>query len=456
MADESLSDRREDLLRLAALGDPRELERYLDQLSGSEAARLISLLARREQNQVMTTLDPEDAADLIKEIPDVQAADLIEQLSPSDAAAILDELPSNEQADLIGALDPADAEAILAEMSPDEASDARRLASYSPTVAGGLMVTEFLAYADSFSVGDVIDDMGRSAEQIADYEVQYIYVVAAGGVLCGVLRLRDLLLTPRQRPLRAIMMPDPLAVTDDTDLERLADLFDRHGFLALPVTDQRGRLVGVVARHDVEEALGGRSEDDYLKSLGIVGGEELRSMPVHRRAGRRLSWLSINIILNIIAASVIAFYQSTLAAVIALAAFLPIISDMSGCSGNQAVAVSMRELSLGLVKPFEVLNVWLKEVLVGLINGLVLGGLLGLVGWLWQGNPYLGLVVGGAMAVNTIIAVSLGGTLPLIMRRLGVDPALASGPILTTVTDMCGFFLVLSTASAFLPRLAAG
>ena len=152
-------------------------------------------------------------------------------------------------------------------------------------------------------------------------------------------------------------------------------------------------------------------------------------MPLFGRSRRRLSWLSVNIVLNIIAASVIAFYQDTLSAVIALAVFLPIISDMSGCSGNQAVAVSIRELSLAVVKPRDVGYVWLKEISVGVINGIALGLLIGAVGWLWQGNPYLGLVVGAALAINTMIAVSIGGTVPLLLERLGVDPALAaSGP----------------------------
>ena len=187
-----------------------------------------------------------------------------------------------------------------------------------------------------------------------------------------------------------------------------------------------------------------------MKTQGIVGGDELRSQPTWLRARRRLSWLSVNIGLNIAAASVIALYEDTLTAVIALAVFLPIVSDMSGCSGNQAVAVSMRELSLGLVRPAEVLRVWWQEVKVGLLNGVVLGVLLGIAAYLWKGTPLLGLVVGLALAINTLVAVSIGGTVPLILKRLGADPAVASGPVLTTLTDMCGFFLVLSLATAML------
>jgi magnesium transporter len=140
--------------------------------------------------------------------------------------------------------------------------------------------------------------------------------------------------------------------------------------------------------------------------------------------------------------------------VIALAVFLPIISDMSGCSGNQAVAVSMRELSLGAVNPAEIWRVWRQEVSVGLINGTVLGILIGAVAWLWKGNIYLGLVAGGALTINTLVAVSIGGTIPLLLKGRDIDPALASGPILTTITDMIGFFLALTFASLVLPQLS--
>ncbi|MEH6458043.1 MAG: magnesium transporter, partial [Cocleimonas sp.] len=162
---------------------------------------------------------------------------------------------------------------------------------------------------------------------------------------------------------------------------------------------------------------------------------------------------SSNIVLNIIAASVIASYESTLTAVIAIAIFLPMVSDMSGCSGNQAVGVSMRELSLGLTRPTDIFHVLRKELGVGIINGFILGILIGLVVWFWKDNGYLGIVIGLALSLNTLIAVSIGGTVPLILKHFGIDPAVASGPLLTTVTDMAGFFLVLSLATLFMPQL---
>jgi magnesium transporter len=344
-------------------------------------------------------------------------------------------------------------QAILSEMAPDEAAEARRLASYSHDEAGGLMITEYLAYPESYTAGDVLDDMRQHAERYADFDVQYAYCVSSFGDLVGVLRLRDLVLTPRARPLSDFMIRAPLSVNVHTPLDDLQQLFLERGFLGVPAIDDGGRLVGVVKRRDVEAAIARRAGSDYLKSHGIVMGEELRTMPVRVRSSRRLAWLTLNIGLNMIAASAIAIFQGTLEQVIALAVFLPIISDMSGCAGNQAVAVSMREMALGMLKPGELMHVLWKELQVGLINGAVLGLVMAAVAVLWKGNPWLGVVAAVALSVNTLIAVAVGGLLPLVLKLLGRDPALAAGPILTTVTDMCGFFLVLGTATILLPQL---
>jgi magnesium transporter len=249
------------------------------------------------------------------------------------------------------------------------------------------------------------------------------------------------------------MIKDPLHVSVQETMDKLEAFFDEHRLFGVPVVDTESRLVGVVLPKAVEEASVKRANQQFLGLSGIVGGEEFRTMPLMVRSGRRFSWLSINIVLNIIAASVIAYYQDTLAAVIALAVFLPMISDMSGCSGNQAVAVSMRELTLGLVRPKEILRVMGKEIGLGALNGLALGLLLGIVALLWKGNPFLGLVVGAALMANTMLAVTFGGVLPLILKSIRLDPALVSSPVLTTVTDMCGFFLVLSFATLLLPKL---
>jgi magnesium transporter len=310
-----------------------------------------------------------------------------------------------------------------------------------------------VAYRAEDRVSHVLNDLQVNQETYRDYHVQYLYVVDRRGRLVGVLRIHDLLFAFRDAVVGSFMIPQPLHVEAGAGMDELLQFFDDHKLYGVPVVDSERRLVGVVLPEDVEEASRKRADRQFLGLSGIVGGEEFRTMPVMVRSGRRLSWLSINIVLNVIAASVIALYQDTLAAVIALAVFLPMISDMSGCSGNQAVAVSMRELTLGLLRPNEFMRVVAKEVGLGAINGLALGALLGGVAMLWKGNAFLGLVVGGALTANTILAVTLGGCLPLLLKWLKLDPALVSGPILTTVTDMCGFFLVLSLATMALGKL---
>ncbi|MCC6144846.1 MAG: magnesium transporter [Candidatus Hydrogenedentes bacterium] len=438
---------------LIAAGDTAELQHEIEMMGLRDSARAISRLGSDDQRQVLTLLGPEAAAALVEEISDVQAAQLLDQLSAEHIAPILEELQSDQTADVLANLPDHKAEAVLNIMEPEAAQHARSLSAYDADVAGGLMLKEYLAYAETLTVRDVIDDMRANAEKYREYSIQYTFVISPDGQLVGVLPLRDLLLTPGRTPIQQVMIRNPLFVHDDTHLDELAEFFDDHGFLGVPVCTPERRLVGIVRRSDVQEALGDRATGDYLKTQGIVNGDELRSLPLLVRSRRRLSWLSVNILLNVVAASVIAMYTDTLDAVIALAVFLPIISDMSGCSGNQAVAVSMRELSLGLVKPLDAFYVWMKEISVGLINGVVLGLLIGTVALIWKGNLFLGVVVGTALMLNTLVAVSIGGVLPLVLKGFKVDPALASGPILTTITDMCGFFLTLSFATLMLSQL---
>jgi magnesium transporter len=429
-----------------------DMSTLLDGLDPAELLHTVLTLSADDQRSLLLALTPERAASLVEDLPDSHAAELIEDMPVVEAASIVEELASDHRVDLLAELDDVDAEAIIAELDEDDALEVRELISYPPDQAGGLMMTEFASYPMAKTVREVVDDLTGEAVDYQLLTVHYIYVVVKRKKLKGVIRIRDLVFANPDKTIGEIVTP-ALSVAPDTHLDRLEEFFDEHDMAAVPVVDDAGMLLGIVRRRAVLEELAERSEADHLKAAGIIGGDELRSMPVLLRSRRRLAWLSVNIGLNIVAASVIAYYEDTLTAVIALAVFLPIVSDMSGCSGNQAVAVSMRELTLGAANPRDVLRVWRKEAIVGLVNGVALGTILGLAAWAWKGNPALGIVVGCALAFNTVIAVSIGGTVPLILRRLDIDPAVASGPLLTTVTDMCGFFLVLGFATSALSWL---
>jgi len=337
-------------------------------------------------------------------------------------------------------------------MAPAEAEDARLLTRYGSESAGGLMITEFLAFYESMTIDDILRDLRANNDAYQTFDVQYVYIIDADGLLRGVVRLRDLVMTAGYKQAQQIMIENPLHVTVDTELEQLESFFDKYSFYALPVVDPQHHMMGVVRRSSVEEALADRTERSLLKFGGIVGGEELRATPIWGRIVRRFAFLAPNIGLNLAAVSVIAIFEPTIEQMTALAIFLPLISDMGGNAGIQAIAVSMRELWLGVFRAGDALFVVGKELSAGIFTGLLLGLIGALIasamrheaGWI------LGAVVAFALMANNLVAVGVGGVLPLLLRRLGLDPAMASGPILTTITDLCGFFFALGLATLLL------
>lgn len=442
------------LVEAVEAGDAGAVKEILDSATADDQRRFIGLLDSDEREALCDLLPVDEVAELIENLAEQQAVDMLEEMSAERAADVLEELGADLSGDLLRELDEESSEAILAEFDDVEESDEiRERVGYEWDSAGGLMSDHVVSFRETTTVAEVLTELGEHAEDYSDDEVQYFYVVDADERLKGVLALRNLVLGRRNRAIGELMIADPVAVLVDMELEALEDVFDAKNYLAFPVVDANGVLKGIVTRDALNEALSDAQTDSYLKSSGIVGGEELRSMPLKDRCLRRLAWLGPNILLNLLAASIIASYEDTLQAVIALAVFLPMVSDMSGCSGNQAVAVSIRELTLGVIQPRDYVRVLFKEIWLGLNNGVVLGVVLGTLAAVWKGNVYLGLVVGGALMLNTILSVAIGGLVPLMLKRFKVDPALASGPILTTVTDMSGFFLVLSLANVAMGQL---
>jgi magnesium transporter len=445
-------EKSEDALQTALdASDEAQVAEIVDTLSNQEALRQVSLMGSGDREDLLTMLAPEAAAELIEEAPAELAVTMMGNLESTVAAKIMEELHTDTQADLVQDLETQDSEAILAEMAFDSAENLRRLSQYDPDTAGGLMELETFTFRNDENVSAVLKRLIED-DSFERHRGQHPYILDEAGKLVGVVSLRDMLRSKRAVKLTDILH-QPISVQPETSQEELVDLFDENPFLGMPVVDASGILLGVVSRLELAEAELERAEHESLSRQQI--GDELRSMPTLLRSRRRLAWLSSNIILNIIAASVISAYEETLTAVIAIAIFLPMVSDMSGCSGNQAVGVSMRELSLGLTRPVDLFHVLRKELGVGIINGIVLGILIGIVAWIWKDNVFLGVVIGLALALNTLIAVSIGGTVPLLLKNFGIDPAVASGPLLTTVTDMAGFFLVLSLATLFMPQLIA-
>lgn len=416
---------------------PQDTGYTLSHLEESRRTGLMSLLSER---------DPDFASTLLGHVDDQIAADIVSELEPVEAAAIVDEMESDEQVDVLAELDESEAEAILEAMSPEEAQDVRQRLVYDENTAGGLMITEFLSFPEDMDVKRVRQKLRKESDRVNSFEVRYLYTVDHAGGLLGVTPMRDLLLAKPGVPLSKPTIAEPMVVTVHTPLEELEDLFDRVDFSALPVVDDDAKLVGVVQRAAVQEALSEGAQEDLAKFGGIVGGEELRSMPTLGRAARRLMFLLPIMVLLLVSATIIAKFEETIQRLPILAALLPVVAGLCGSGGNQAVAVSMREISLGLIEPKDFMRVFIKEAAVALLAGVVLAVSLAAVVWVWRGQAELGMVVGASVVMVILLSKIVGGTVPLVLRHIGIDPAMASGPIVTTVVDLTSFFTVLLLA----------
>jgi len=456
------SDNAEYLAMFVQLLDPGDTAYTINRLDEARRTKMFSVLSR---------VRPDFAADLFEHFADEHAADIIEELPPAAAAAIVEEMDSDEQTDVLAEMHADDAAAILEHMAPEEAADARWRLEYAHDTAGGLMITDFIAVRAEQPVDAVVAQLREVAGSNQEYEGRYIYVVDAAGKLAGVVPIRNLVMSPRGTPTTQMMIFSPMTVNVRTTLDELEDLFDRVSFSAVPVLDEAGRLVGVVQRAAVREAVGEQQGESLAKFGGIIGGEELRTMPWLSRAMRRSAFLLPNVVLSGVSVVVILLYEPLIHKLTLLAVLLPLVANLSGAAGNQSVAVSIRELALGLVRPADWGRVCAKEAGVGLVNGLFIGLLLGaaavLLGWMstmlgWmESDARVGLlpmagVITLAYMLNSVLAVVIGGTIPLALKRAGVDPAMASSPILTTITDMCSFLITLTFALAMLHLWTGG
>lgn len=321
---------------------------------------------------------------------------------------------------------------------------------YPPDTAGSIMGAEFIAIPEGLNVGQAIEKL-RSAQTSG--KPAYVYVIDQANHLKGVLFLRDLVFNPPTKVLSELVRLNLITVPVEMDQEEVARIFQKHRLMALPVVDKENRLLGTIGANDISQVIQEEATEDILKVAGIGGGEESFKTPVSGSIKRRLPWLVLNIFLDCLAVSVIAYFEKTIQEVIALAVILPIISDMGGNVGIQTVSLAVRELATGTISFQDFWKIVTRELSVGFLNGLVLGLVLCGVGYVWKGNIFLGLVAGVALWINTIVASIVGAALPLLLRKRGLDPATGSGALLTTITDLTGFFLTLSFATYLIQHL---
>jgi magnesium transporter len=413
---------------------------YIANLISERRAIAFRLLKKDQATEVFEYLPPEVQEELIGSMHDVQVRQVIESMSPDDRAELFDELPARV------------VKRLLQQLSPSERQATATILGYAEGTAGRLMTTEYVQLRQGLTVKDALQKIRLTDE---DKEtIYYAYVTDDFRRLKQVVSLRQLLFSIPEVLIRDIASDHVMKVQTETPQEEVAQIMKRYDLLALPVVDREERLVGIVTIDDMVDVLEEEATEDIQKLAGVSGDEEALSAP-HVTLQKRLPWLLGNIALYIGAASAIAPFQDMIRVVPVLAVIMPIMSNASGNVAIQALSVTVRGLGVGEVTPKDTLVVLRKEILAGLGTALALGLTLTMLSFIWatKGDRWVGLIAGVVMAVNVMIAASLGTLLPMGLKRIKLDPALISGPLLTTILDGIGFLTFLSLISAALKWL---
>jgi magnesium transporter len=436
--------------RLEALthaGDVTAASELASELHPSDLADLVEGLDDDDQVALLHALPTELASETLVEMEGGEdRADLLTALSPERGAELLHELPDDDAADLIGELEPAEQHRLLEALPVDEAGELRGLLQYHEETAGGLMTTDLVSVEASQTARQALEKVRVRGREVEDFYT--VFVVDAEDRLVGTLRLDDLVIADPAESIEALVEEPIATVLPDVDQERVGRLLSRYNLVAIPVVDERGVLLGRITFDDVIDVIEAEQTEDILRLAGIGNQEALR-LSWWETVRSRLPWLLLNLATAMLAAFVVYIFSDTIENAVILAAIMPVIAGMGGNAGTQALAVTVRGIAIE-GSPRRRSEVVVREVVVGVVNGAVLGvAVAGLAVWL-GGDPRLGWVVLAAMWANLVVAGFAGSMVPTVLYRMGVDPAVASSVFVTTLTDLCGFFFLLGLASAVL------
>lgn len=412
----------------------------------ADVADQLERLTAEEAQQELRDLPRSEGAAVLAEIEEEARPAVLENIPPQEIAGLVSEMAHHEAADVISSLPPEVQPAVLEHLPFRDRQQVSDILAYPPESAGGIMSDRFISLRDDITIHEAHAMLQRREEEHDGHNVAYMYVVDASGHLKGILSIHDFVFRQGHRRIAEIMKPGVKHVWVDDDQEKIAQLFEHYHYMALPVLDRTGRLVGIVQANQVVEVIRQEATEDMQLMVGL-SGEERALTPWHQSMKRRLPWLCINLGTAFLAAAVVGMFEETIAAWTALAIFLPIVAGQGGNSGAQTLTVIIRDMALGEISKGDGRKALLKECFLGLANGLVIGLIVGVISYAWKGSTVLGLVVGVAMVLNMIAAAFAGVLVPFTLRALRIDPALASSIIMTTVTDVAGFFFFLGLAS---------
>lgn len=429
----------------------REAGQLISSCQPADIAEILTELEIPERGIVFKLLNHDTAAMVLEMLDESVIFSLVETLSAKYLAGIINEMPVDDAADLLGNLPQENRELLLNLMQDEEADDVQELMGYDVQSAGGIMTTEYVAIRQDITAGRAIDVLREIAQDAET--VYYVYVVNIRNKLVGVITLRELIVADPGVFVENIMNRDVISVTADTDQEEVARVVSKYNFLAVPVVDRDNSLLGIVTVDDIIDVIYEEATEDIFLLGGTTELTEQEQTKMGKALKSRLPWLFVTLLEGLIAGTVLRGVEHELSTIVALSFFIPLLTGMGGNVGTQSATIAVRGLAVGQIDTEDVFSVALREMMTGVMLGLINGFIAATVAALWQHSIVLGLIVGLAMLGNMTTAALMGTLVPIGFKKIGVDPAVASAPFITASIDITGLLIYSTLASLLIGYL---
>jgi magnesium transporter len=435
--------------RLVETGDFDALEKHLRPLHPADIADILEAMDPSKQAAVLKLLDNEQAAEVLTEIDEHSGQALLFLLSDGDVVSLLEEMPSDDAVDMMSSLPPERTVRVEALLSAENREQLHELMEFEEDTAGGIMELERIAVREDATIRDAIDLARAGAEEIEN--LQKIYVVREDDVLTGHIDVLDLLIYPRSTPIKDAAKKNPVVVPLAMDQEEVAGLFGKYDEFTLPVVDEQNRLVGRITVDDIIDVIEEEASEDIAHIAGTTEVELGETSPI-KISRSRLPWLVVGLAGQFIAALIMSRYEVPLQEWFVLAFFVPLIVGTAGSIGIQAAVVVVRELALGQITVLRMGQRVGRELTVAFLNGMILGAILFVAVFFWQRDVDLAVLLLGTLLIVIAVAAFIGSSVPLLLERMKIDPAIATGPFITVSNDIIGLAIYLSLATLYLSR----
>ncbi len=428
----------------------QEFERIIDELQPYDIAQIYEDLPEKHKTRFLLFLNIDSLADLIQELNKEKQIEVLNKLGLERKGKVLDEMDNDDLASLLEDLSPKKIESLLAGMKKEESKIVQDIMNYPAETAGRLMTNRFVWIRNDYTVYEAVVKL----KSFADFAetINYLYVIDQSRRLVGVVSYRDLLISEPDDRIKNIMYERVISVLVNTDQEEVATMIQRYDFLAIPVVDEENTLVGIVTVDDMIDVVIKEANED-IEKLSASGKSIDFDTKALVAASRRLPWLILLLFIGLVSGRIISGYEETLKKVVALAFFMPMIAGMTGNTGTQSLAVVVRGLVSKDIDKKVVTKLIMRELIVGLIIGVICGIFISIIAFVWQGNAILGIVVGSSLLLTLVIGTLAGTIIPLILYKLNIDPAVASGPLITTLNDIFSLLTYFGIATAFINHL---